>query len=141
MAKHAVAAVGEIPRGGRKIAEIKGRSIGIFNVEGKFFAILNHCPHQSGPLCLGQVSGFVEANVPGEYHFTRRGEIIRCPWHGWEFDLKNGQSCIEPDHTRVRTYKVTVEGTNRDSSPVEGPYKAETYPVTIDDQYIFVEIS
>ena len=73
MAKHAVAAVGEIPRGGRKIAQIKGRSIGIFNVEGEFFAILNHCPHQSGPLCLGQVSGFVEAKCSGRISLYAKG--------------------------------------------------------------------
>ena len=79
MAEHVVATLGEIPPGGRKIAEVEGRSIGVFNLNGRFFALLNRCPHQGGPLCLGQQSGLLQARVPGEYRYTRIGEIVRCP--------------------------------------------------------------
>ena len=51
MARHVVATVEEIPPGQRKIVEVAGRSIGIFNVSGEFFALRNRCPHQGGPLC------------------------------------------------------------------------------------------
>jgi hypothetical protein len=67
MPKHVVATLDEIPPGGKKIVEVAGRSIGVFNVGGEFFALRNRCPHQGGPLCLGKLSGFVVSPVPGEY--------------------------------------------------------------------------
>jgi 3-phenylpropionate/trans-cinnamate dioxygenase ferredoxin subunit len=136
--------VGEIPPGSRKIVEIAGRSIGVFNVGGQFYALRNRCPHQGGPLCSGRVAGSVVSTKPGEYEYSRDGEILRCPWHGWEFDIKTGQSWFDPAGTRVRTYAVTVEGTGSRgaaaSDRVEGPYVAETYDVTVEQELVVVHI-
>jgi len=146
MPTYIVATVDEIPPGGRKVIEVAGRSIGVFNLGGEFFAIRNSCPHQGGPLCNGRLSGFLIADKPGEYHYSRRGEILRCPWHGWEFDLKTGQSWFDPAKTRVRSYKVSVESAPpADAEPAspgleKGPYTAETYPVTVDQSYVLVEL-
>jgi 3-phenylpropionate/trans-cinnamate dioxygenase ferredoxin subunit len=143
MAKHIVATVDEIPPGGRKIVDVAGRSIGVFHVDGDFFAIRNSCPHQGGPLCAGQLTGFLMAETPGNYTYTRRGEILRCPWHGWEFDVKTGQSWWDPARTRVRSYEVqvqTVAPTDVESGRVKGPYVAESYPVTVEQSYVLVEI-
>jgi 3-phenylpropionate/trans-cinnamate dioxygenase ferredoxin subunit len=154
MARHVVATVGEIPPGGRKIVEAAGRSIGVFNVNGEYFALRNRCPHQGGPLCEGLLWGLLEASEPGEFAFTRRGEILTCGWHGWEFDIRTGQSWCEPRRLRVRRYDVSVEaGADLldEASPdaddpaappgrVKGPYVAETYPVSADGEYIVVEI-
>ena len=109
MAKHVVALVDEIPPGARKIVEVAGRSIGVFNVGGTFFALRNRCPHQGGPLCHGPLGGLVTSPGPGEYQLTRQGEILRCPWHGWEFDIRSGASWVEPARLHVRRYEVTVE--------------------------------
>ncbi len=109
MARYVVAAVDEIPPGGRKIVEVAGRSIGVFNVGGEFFALRNRCPHQGGPLCLGGLGGFVTAVAPGEYRYSRAGESLRCPWHGWEFDVRTGQSWFDPKRVRVRRYEVDIE--------------------------------
>ncbi|MCA9878526.1 MAG: Rieske 2Fe-2S domain-containing protein, partial [Thermomicrobiales bacterium] len=87
MGRYVVAPVDEIPPGERLIVDIAGRSIGVFNVKGEFFALRNRCPHQGGPLCTGPVGGFVSSSGPGDYHLARHGEILRCPWHGWEFDI------------------------------------------------------
>ncbi|HXF63125.1 MAG TPA: Rieske (2Fe-2S) protein [Caldilineaceae bacterium] len=165
MPKHIVCTVDELPPGGRKVLEIAGRSIGVFNLGGEYFALRNRCPHQGGPLCQGRLTGFLMARVPGEYEYTRRGEILRCPWHGWEFDVRTGQSWFDPARTRVRTYPVSVEaavgemavgeadagaepaapGDSQDGlAPAEGlqkgPYVAETYPVSVERQYVVVEI-
>lgn len=151
MARYPVARVEEIPAGGRKIVELAGRSIGVFNVAGRFYAVRNRCPHQGGPLCLGVVSGFVEAAEPGEYRYSRQGEILRCPWHNWEFDITTGRSWFDPARVRVRSYKVTVGtgegpivGQDPEADALEGrqpgPYLAETYPVVLDAQYVLVEI-
>ncbi|GIV79644.1 Rieske (2Fe-2S) protein [Litorilinea aerophila] len=143
MARYVVATVDEIPPGGRKIVEVAGRSIGVFNIGGEFYALRNSCPHQGGALCEGRLSGLLLATVPGEYTYSRRGEILRCPWHGWEFDVKTGQSWFDPARTRVRSYPVQVaEGKELAESqgPQKGPYVAETYEVTVERQYVLVEI-
>lgn len=73
MASHPVARVDEIPPGERKIVEIAGRSIGVFNLGGEFFALRNRCPHQGGPLCVGQRLGAISATGPGDYVHDRPG--------------------------------------------------------------------
>jgi nitrite reductase/ring-hydroxylating ferredoxin subunit len=148
MAKYIVAALDEIPPGSRKIVEVAGRSIGVFNIAGEFYALRNRCPHQGGPLCEGKLSGLIQAVKPGEYQYSRSQEILRCPWHGWEFDIKTGQSWVDPAKTRVRRYEVMVEpgtaleenGQTSLSQPIKGPYIAETYMVSIEQQYIVVEV-
>jgi nitrite reductase/ring-hydroxylating ferredoxin subunit len=109
MARYIVGTTEEILPGQRKIVEIGGRTVGVFNVNGEYFAVLNRCPHQGGSLCSGRQSGVVTSNRPGEYVTSRAGEIIRCPWHGWEFDLRTGQSWFDPRAVRVRRYDVSVE--------------------------------
>jgi nitrite reductase/ring-hydroxylating ferredoxin subunit len=148
MGRYVVASVDEIPEGGRKIVEIAGRSIGVFNVNGEFFALRNRCPHQGGPLCSGHISGFVTSTGPGDYRLTRRGEILRCPWHGWEFDIRTGQSWFDPTRVRVRSYEVVLEPvlaggeqpTPGSPEREKGPYVAETYPVDIEQQQVVVEV-
>lgn len=136
MAKHVVAAIDEIPPGGRKLVEVKGRAIVVFNLGGEYFALNNRCPHKGGSLCQGRVTGLVEAAEPGEYRYSRRGEIIRCPWHGWEFDIRTGRSRCDPQTLRVRNYTVSVQAGAR---LVEEQYVAETFPVSVEDNYIVVE--
>ena len=151
MARYVVATVEEIPPGGRKVVEVAGRSIGVFNVGGEFFALRNRCPHQGGPLCLGRLGGFVIATAPGEYEYSREGEILQCPWHGWEFDIRTGQSWFDPARTRVARYNVTVEPADAEGDDAgageppapglePGPYMAETYPVSVERRNVVVEI-
>src|ERR687887_2768247 len=106
MTRYIVATVEEIPPGGRKIVEVAGRSIGIFNLGGEFFALRNRCPHQGGPLCEGRVWGALESSRPGEFRYSRGGEILACIWHGWGFDIRTGPSWGEP----VRPGGRRVEG-------------------------------
>lgn len=135
--RHVVARADEIALGERLIVTLEGRSIGVFNIKGEFVAIRNSCPHQGGPLCEGVLTGLAMPSPPGEYLYKRRGEIVRCPWHGWEFDLRSGQSWFDPVHTRVRSYEVRVEP---GATVARGPYVAETYRVSVEDQYLVVEL-
>jgi nitrite reductase (NADH) small subunit len=129
---HVVAPASELPPGGRKIVEADGRSIGVFNVEGKFYALRNSCPHQGAPLCLGSIGGTMVESEPGEYRWDREGEILRCPWHGWEFDLTNGRSIFNPHRMRVRSYEVSVLDL-RDADP-----GVETFPVSVEGGLVVV---
>ena len=148
MARTVVATVEEIPPGGRKLVEVAGRSIGVFNVDGEFFALRNRCPHQGGPLCAGKLAGLVQSTTPGDYSYSRPGEMLRCPWHGWEYDIRTGQSWWDPGRTRVRSYDVTIEAGGQLSQDPEppapglekGPYVAETYPVSVERQYVVVSV-
>ena len=134
MPKYAVATVDEIPAGQRKVVEVAGRVVGVFNLEGEYFALRNTCPHQGGPLCRGHVTGFLHGK-PGNLVYTRQGEILRCPWHGWEFDIRTGQSWHSPARVRVRAYDVSVN-----EGPVEGPYRAESFDVEVREHVIYVDI-
>jgi nitrite reductase/ring-hydroxylating ferredoxin subunit len=133
MRRHVVARVADIPPGRRLIIEVSGRSIGVFNAGGVFYAVRNSCPHQGGPLCLGPTVGLATSSRPGEIEYTREGEILRCPWHGWEFDLATGRSVFDPTRTRVRSYAVEIVP---DEEPRE--LQAETYPVEIDRGQVVV---
>ena len=130
--KHEVCFADEIPAGGRRIVEVAGRSVGIFNLGNEYFAVRNACPHKGAPLCKGAIDGFVTGEKPGEFTFQRDGEILRCPWHGWEFELKTGESVFNPHKVQVRSYPVSVE------IPADGEAKAEkdpgieTYPVSVE---------
>jgi 3-phenylpropionate/trans-cinnamate dioxygenase ferredoxin subunit len=137
MARHVVARVGDIAPGEAKQVTVRGREIGIFYVNGEYFALLNRCPHEGAPLCRGKLGGLVEADMPGEYRLSRHGEFLKCPWHGWEFDIRTGQSWCDPTKTYVRRYGVTVESGARLQ---QGPYVADTFAVTVEDQYIIVDV-
>ena len=137
MSKHVVARAADIPPGGRKLVTVRGRPIAVFNLGGTFYGLLNRCPHQGGPMCEGVLTGLIEADTPGTYRYSREGEVLRCPWHGWEFDIRTGQSWCDPDKVSLRNYSVEVAPGQR---VVEGPYVAETIPVTVEEEYVVVEI-
>ena len=107
--RYRVCTTEELQPGERKIVDAGGRSIGVFNVGGSYHALLNLCPHQRGPLCLGQVTGTMLPSEVGEFRYDLEGRIIRCPWHGWEFDLTTGKSVFKPDRVKLKVYPVTVE--------------------------------
>ena len=153
--RHVVAAADEIAPGERKIVTVAGRSIGVFNVGGEYFALRNRCPHQGGALCEGQLWGVLQSERPGQFDYQPSREILACPWHGWEFHLRTGQSWCAPEKLRVHRYAVAaVSGADlvaadsddaADANPpapgmVKGPYVAETYPVERDGAYLVVEL-
>jgi nitrite reductase/ring-hydroxylating ferredoxin subunit len=106
---HAVAEVAEIPSGERKIVEIEGQSVGIFRVGDEYVAILNVCPHEFAPVCMGRVGGTTLPSAPGEWTWGREGEILACPWHGWEFELLTGKALFA-NRPRLRLFPIKVEG-------------------------------
>lgn len=161
MVRHVVGKVTDIPEGGRLLVELQGRSVGVFHVKGRFYAVLNRCPHMGAEVCRGSVLGRLDADAPGRFRYDDLRPLLRCPWHGWEYDLDTGQSYF---NSRVRQYAVGVEEGEAlrteieagRASPIDagahaeaavglpaarlqpGPYVAETYPITIDDDYIVV---
>jgi nitrite reductase/ring-hydroxylating ferredoxin subunit len=136
MPRHVVAKVDEIPPGSRKLVTVEGREIVVFNLDGDFVGLLNRCPHQGGKMCDGVVTALITSDEPGKINYERPGEIIRCPWHGWFFDLRTGQSWGEPDRVKTRHYDAAVADGRE---LVQGPYQAELVDVTTDEAYVVIE--
>src|SRR4051812_29321571 len=99
----------EIPPGSRKIVRVAGRSIGVFNVAGEYYAIRNRCPHQGAPLCEGKLWGALKSDAPGSFEYNSTKDIIACIQHGWEFSVRTGKSWCDPKRLRVRAYQIDVE--------------------------------
>jgi len=102
-----VGSVADLEREGRVIARIGGREVGVVAVNGELRGVRNRCPHHGGPLCLGTVRERL-AGEPGRYAFGN-ANVLRCPWHGWEFDPATGQ-CLDEESMRVAVYPAKAEG-------------------------------
>ena len=72
------------------------------------------------------------ARTAGTFRYGREGEILRCPWHGWEFDVTSGRSIFNPHAVRVRSYRVAVEAA--DCQPDE--VRVETFPVSVERRMV-----
>ena len=73
-------------------------------------ALRDVCPHQGAKLSRGgRLLEFVEADEASGYRLSDDVFVVRCPWHGYEFDVDTGRCPVEPDRTRVRAYDVSVE--------------------------------
>jgi nitrite reductase (NADH) small subunit len=84
---------GEIEEGRGQVVESHGKCLAVFKVNGCFHVIDNTCVHRGGPLGEGDLEG----------------EVVSCPWHGWEYNVKTGQ-CLNNPAGHVKTYPSRVEG-------------------------------
>lgn len=88
-----VATLSELAPGTCKPVEAGGKVVALFNVDGNIYALDNTCLHRGGPLGEG----------------TLNGEVVTCPWHGWEYNVRTGEKVNVPA-VKVATYPVQVEG-------------------------------
>ena len=100
-----LAKAAEIPDGARKLIQVNGVSVALFHHEGRFYALHNACPHRQGPLIRGTLAKTADGS----------GCSLRCPMHGWKFDLATGDS-----HGR--------------------PGNATVYPLILQDDALYIEI-
>lgn len=86
------------------------RRIGVTRLQnGEIRAIRDRCPHKAAAICAGIQGGTwpPSANV-GELTYAREGEIIVCPWHGFEYDLDTGAELFWPEGPGLRMYPVEI---------------------------------
>ncbi len=89
---------------------IDGRRLVLVRNDDTFYAMRDVCPHQGASLSSGKISGTPVPCLPGEeIRFHRTGEILICPWHGWEFDLKAGHALAAPLRGRLQTFPVRID--------------------------------
>ena len=94
--------------GERRIITVDNKQIGVFNVNGDYYALHNRCPHMAGSLCGGPVTGTTLESEPGTFTYGRKQELVRCGWHGWEFEIATGRCLVQPK-IRAKTYNVTIQ--------------------------------
>jgi nitrite reductase (NADH) small subunit len=105
-----VGAADEFIAGQFKIVEVDGRQIGITRLKGgELRAVRNVCPHKGAPVCLGIIGGTWPPCEPGEMKYERDGEVLVCPWHGFEFDLVNGQELYQEKPIKLLMYPVAEQ--------------------------------
>jgi nitrite reductase/ring-hydroxylating ferredoxin subunit len=104
-----VGSLEELQAAGHLVARVGGREVGVVwdGERGMAHGLRNRCPHSGAPLCLGSVRER-EGGEPGSYALTGQ-RVLRCPWHGWEFDLETGH-CLDDASLRAATYPVDVSG-------------------------------
>jgi nitrite reductase (NADH) small subunit len=107
--RYRVATVEELRRDRFRVVDVEGRRVGVVSSGEGFYAVHDRCPHMGASMCAGTVSGTFVAAGPHELVYGRHDQVIRCPWHGWEFDLATGRSLLEPERVGLKTYEVTVE--------------------------------
>lgn len=95
MTDHIVCTVEELPEGARKIVEVEGFLIGVFNCGGELLAIEDRCSHDDGPLAEGE--------------FDAEACTVECPRHGSLFDLTTGKPKTLPAYLPVRIFPVRIE--------------------------------
>ena len=135
--RYEVCRTDELPPGERRIVEAKGFSVGVFNVDGEYYALKNECPHRRAPLCEGKLTGTTAAAGVGEVAWEREGQILRCPWHGWEFDVTTGESVFNPHAVRAKTFETAVEPDGA-AEPFAGEPPVDTYEVDVEDGTVYV---
>jgi nitrite reductase (NADH) small subunit len=83
----------EVPAGTIREFQLNGKGVALANVGGKFFAVDNVCLHRGGPLGAGELDR----------------QVVTCPWHGWQFDVTNGQLLTNAAVT-LACYPVEIRG-------------------------------
>ena len=86
----------DLPDGRGLLVEAGEERIAVFRVGDVFYAVDDVCPHRTGPLSEGTLE------------FTRRGVLVTCPFHGWQFDLATG-ACATSRGRFVRTWPVRAD--------------------------------
>lgn len=80
-------------------------------LDDQFYAFSNRCVHQGAPMSKGSLCGTsAPTETLGEYNYVKEGEILRCPWHGREFDVKNEGRMLADEKCRLGKFQVSVEG-------------------------------
>lgn len=88
-----IASVHDVEPGAGAELTAGGRIIALFNVDGEFHAMDGICAHAGGPVAKGDLNG----------------PIVTCPWHGWQYDVQNGQNCLTAAICQ-ESFPVSVEG-------------------------------
>jgi 3-phenylpropionate/trans-cinnamate dioxygenase ferredoxin subunit len=106
---HRIGRLEDFPEGAQKVIDVAGYSMGVYNISGTLFAIRNVCPHALGPICGAEATGTYLPSEPGEYRWGLEGRVLRCQWHGWEFDITTGEALFGTDRRSLSRFPVFIQ--------------------------------
>jgi nitrite reductase/ring-hydroxylating ferredoxin subunit len=89
-----VADLNDVPVGSMFQIEVDGQQVALANVDGQVYAFSGACTHRGGPLIEGDLDG----------------DVVTCPWHGGQFNVRTGEVITMPPGENIRTYSVQVDG-------------------------------
>ena len=89
-----VARQGELAPGEMKLVALPGERILLVNLQGEYLAVGERCPHADGPLAEGWLEG----------------EVLECPWHGGQFNVRTGAVLSPPATQGLPRYQVRLDG-------------------------------
>jgi nitrite reductase (NADH) small subunit len=107
--KYKVGTVGDFNKKSCHLVDVKGRKLGIYKIDDQYYAILNACPHKGAPLCMGSSDGTMLPSLPNEYKHGLENRVVRCPWHGYEFEIETGEPIFGTTNKKVPAYSVSEE--------------------------------
>ena len=90
-----VAGTADVQLGSGIVAEVSGKSLAVFNVDGSYYVLDGECVHRGGPLGEGELEG----------------DVVTCPWHGWTYNVTTGR-CVNNPSACVKSYPVKVDDTD-----------------------------
>jgi nitrite reductase (NADH) small subunit len=102
-------------------ATVGGREVCVVHTVAGLYAFGTVCPHQGAPMCEGRIRGTMDPSPRNQYQFAHEGEVIVCPWHGYEFDIRTGESVSGVIRGRLGSYPVQVRGDYVYCSPRRAP--------------------
>lgn len=106
---HDIGPLADYPVGVPHRVEVGGRSLVLLRTATACHALHDRCPHQGARLSAGQARGMPHPCAPGEESaYERPGQILVCPWHGWEYDAATGCALVSPERYRIRRYPAYI---------------------------------
>ena len=109
MKRHTACQLDDIPDGTMKAVDLGERRVLLVRHGQQVLAVRDVCPHQGARLSEGVLTGARVSAAVGDYRLTKTGQVVRCPWHNWEYDVADGR-CLDPSvRLRVATYEVEIE--------------------------------
>lgn len=107
--KHELFPLGALGLGEMRPVQVDGLAVVVARtLDDRLYAVRDRCPHAGAKLSNGRLERTVVGDGVGRYVLSD-GYLIRCPWHGFEFDVSSGRCLADPENTRVRAYRVYVE--------------------------------
>jgi nitrite reductase (NADH) small subunit len=91
------------------VVNVEGREIAVWNDGAKLHAFRNACPHRGAPLSSGTVSGTYVPSPAKELCYGLEGQVLRCPWHGYEYSIESGEPLFGVATQRLVTYAVSTD--------------------------------
>jgi len=109
-AKYYFGTLGELREGQFVIRDFGNHSVGATLLKGKPLLILNYCPHAGAPICQGKVGSKLTYSPQRGLQLDAETPVVRCPWHGWEFDLEDGHTSNFNSRLRLSKIQYELEG-------------------------------